>query len=178
MSDSTSSKKNVKIPEHPSGNLLLRTLAMPGDTNPAGDIFGGWIMSQIDISGAILAREIANGRVVTVAVDGMSFLKPVNVGDVVCCYGDCVHLGHTSLKIKIEIWVKKFIVGPGDDHTSRHLVTEATVTYVAVDSNGRPRPLPDNAGWIAKYGIDAASVGLSKVGQYLDDPRAPDAQKD
>lgn len=172
MSDSKSTKGKIRIPEHPSGNLLLRTLAMPGDTNPAGDIFGGWIMSQIDISGAILAREIANGRVVTVAVDGMSFLKPVSVGDVVCCYGDCVHLGHTSLKVKIEIWVKKFMPSQGEDHTSRDLVTEATVTYVSVDKDGHPRPLPENAAWIAKYGIDAASVGLAKVGQYLEDPVA------
>lgn len=149
----------------PVGNLLLRTLAMPGDTNPAGDIFGGWIMSQIDISGAILAREIANGRVVTVAVDGMSFLKPVAVGDVVCCYGHCVHLGHTSLKVKIEIWVKKFIPDPDEERSERHKVTEAVVTYVAVDRTGRPRPLPENAEFIAKYGIDAASVGLTEDGR-------------
>ena len=77
-------QNNVNRTHPPIGNLLLRTLAMPADTNPAGDIFGGWIMSQMDISGAILAREIANGRVVTAAVDGMSFLKPVSVGDVVC----------------------------------------------------------------------------------------------
>ncbi|MCR5536841.1 MAG: acyl-CoA thioester hydrolase YciA [Succinivibrio sp.] len=154
----------------PVGNLLLRTLAMPGDTNPAGDIFGGWIMSQIDISGAILAREVANGRVVTVAVDGMSFLKPVAVGDVVCCYGRCVHLGHTSLKVKIEIWVKKFIPDPEEERSERHKVTEATVTYVAVDHNGRPRPLPENAEFIAKYGIDAASVGLTEDGKLRENP--------
>ncbi|WP_295481491.1 acyl-CoA thioester hydrolase YciA [Succinatimonas hippei] len=148
--------------EHPPvGNLLLRTLAMPGDTNPAGDIFGGWIMSQMDISGAILAREIAGGRVVTVAVDAMSFLKPVNVGDVVCCYGRCIHVGHTSLKIKLEIWVKKVYE---TERASRNKVTEASFTYVAVDDNGRPRPLPDNAEEIAKYGIDAACVGLKEDG--------------
>ncbi|WP_277296092.1 acyl-CoA thioester hydrolase YciA [Succinatimonas hippei] len=145
----------------PIGNLLLRTLAMPGDANPAGDIFGGWIMSQMDISGAILARDIAGGRVVTVAVDAMSFLKPVSVGDVVCCYGRCIHIGHTSLKIKLEIWVKKFHEAGND---SRNLVTEASFTYVAVDDNGKPRPLPENAAEIAKYGIDAACVGLKEDG--------------
>ena len=97
-----SMKENTEKRGHPPiGNLLLRTLAMPRDTNPAGDIFGGWIMSQMDISGAILAREIANGRVVTAAVEGMSLLKPVSVGDVVCCYGKCIHVGHTSLKLHL-----------------------------------------------------------------------------
>mgnify|MGYP002420046527 FL=1 len=118
-------------------------------------------MSQMDISGAILARDIAGGRVVTVAVDAMSFLKPVSVGDVVCCYGRCIHIGHTSLKIKLEIWVKKFHEAGND---SRNLVTEASFTYVAVDDNGKPRPLPENAAEIAKYGIDAACVGLKEDG--------------
>lgn len=71
----------------PQGTLLLRTLAMPADTNPNGDIFGGWLMAQMDMGGAILAKELAHGRVVTVAVDAITFLKPVAVGDVVCCYG-------------------------------------------------------------------------------------------
>ncbi|MEK6249310.1 MAG: acyl-CoA thioesterase, partial [Planctomycetales bacterium] len=83
----------------PVGDILLRTIAMPADTNANGDIFGGWIMSQMDISGAILASEIAAGRVVTVAVDGMSFHRPVKVGNVVCCYGKCVRIGTTSLTV-------------------------------------------------------------------------------
>ncbi len=154
-----------ELPKKPSGNLLLRTMAMPGDTNPAGDIFGGWIMSQMDISGAILAREIAHGRVVTVAVDAMSFLKPVNVGDVVCCYGRCVHIGHTSLKIKMEIWVKKIYE---TSITERSLVTQACFTYVAVDSKGKPRLLPEAAPEIAKSGIDADRVGLQPDGTPRD----------
>lgn len=89
------------------GALLLRTLAMPSDTNANGDIFGGWIMSQMDMGGAILAKEIAHGRVVTVAVDSMNFIRPVAVGDVICCYGDCLSVGRTSIKIKVEVWVKK-----------------------------------------------------------------------
>ncbi len=82
------------------GVLLLRTLAMPSDTNANGDIFGGWIMSQMDMGGAILAKEIAHGRVVTVAVESMNFIKPIAVGDVVCCYGQCLSVGRSSIKIK------------------------------------------------------------------------------
>lgn len=120
----------------PQGELLLRTLAMPADTNPNGDIFGGWIMSQMDIGGAILAKEIAAGRVVTVAVDGMSFHNPVKVGDVVCCYGNCERIGNSSLTIKLEVWVKPVTrIIPA----IRYCVTEATFTYVAIDDNGRPR---------------------------------------
>ncbi|MCK3655646.1 acyl-CoA thioesterase [Pasteurellaceae bacterium Macca] len=127
----------------PEGTLILRTLAMPADTNANGDIFGGWIMSQMDMGGAILAKEIAKGRVVTVSVDKMSFLRPVSVGDVVCCYGKCVRVGRTSLEVKIEIWIKQVYEGVRD----RHCVTEALFTFVAVDKNGRPRPIPreDNA---------------------------------
>lgn len=90
----------------PQGELVLRTLAMPADTNANGDIFGGWLMSQMDIGGAILAKEIAHGRVVTVRVEGMTFLRPVAVGDVVCCYARCVKRGTTSISINIEVWVK------------------------------------------------------------------------
>lgn len=157
---STKEKQEQRV-HPPVGNLLLRTLAMPGDTNPAGDIFGGWIMSQMDIAGAILAREIAHGRVVTVAVDAMSFVKPVNIGDVVCCYGKCVHVGRTSLKINLELWVKQIYE---TEISQRALVTEACFTYVAVDSKGVPRPLPESAHEIAKHGIDAACVGLNEDG--------------
>lgn len=94
----------------PQGELVLRTLAMPADTNANGDIFGGWLMSQMDMGGAILAKEIAHGRVVTVRVDGMTFLRPVAVGDVVCCYARCVKRGNTSVSINIEVWVKKSLL--------------------------------------------------------------------
>ena len=87
----------------PKGELVLRTLAMPADTNANGDIFGGWLMSQMDIGGAIMAKEIAHGRVVTVRVDGMTFLRPVAVGDVVCCYANCVKRGNTSITISRQI---------------------------------------------------------------------------
>ncbi|MEN3110908.1 acyl-CoA thioester hydrolase YciA [Uliginosibacterium paludis] len=123
----------------PRGTMMLRTLAMPADTNPAGDIFGGWIMSQMDLGGAILAKELSRGRIVTVAVDGMSFHRPVSVGDVVCVYGECVHVGRTSLKVKVEVWVKKVT---GEQIGDRFCVTEATFSYVAVGSDKRPRVIP------------------------------------
>ena len=85
---------------------------MPSDTNANGDIFGGWIMSQMDMGGAILAKEIAHGRVVTVAVESMNFIKPISVGDVVCCYGQCLKVGRSSIKIKVEVWVKKSLANP------------------------------------------------------------------
>lgn len=122
----------------PEGDLLLRTLAMPADTNPNGDIFGGWIMSQMDIAGGILAKEIAGGRIVTVAVDGMEFHHPVQVGQVVCCYGQCVRIGNTSLTIDLEVWVRPVV---SDGRDADYCVTEAVFTYVAIDDNGRPRPV-------------------------------------
>jgi acyl-CoA thioesterase YciA len=88
----------------PRGQLLLRTLAMPADTNANGDIFGGWIMSQLDLAGAILAKEISFGRVVTVYVSSITFKKPVKVGDVVCCYGECTKIGRTSMSGNLEVW--------------------------------------------------------------------------
>ncbi|MBX9444898.1 MULTISPECIES: acyl-CoA thioester hydrolase YciA [Dickeya] len=123
----------------PHGELVLRTLAMPADTNANGDIFGGWLMSQMDIGGAIQAKEIAEGRVVTVRVDGMTFLKPVAVGDVVCCYARCVRTGRSSMTINVEVWVKKVSTDPIGQ---RYRATEALFTYVAVDEEGRPRELP------------------------------------
>ncbi len=124
----------------PHGEVLLRTLAMPSDTNPNGDIFGGWIMSQMDIGGGILAKETAQGRIVTVAVDSMKFLQPVRVGDVVCCYGELVRVGNTSITIRLEIWINPILrKNPGDPERSK--VTEATFTYVAVDENGNKHPV-------------------------------------
>ena len=124
----------------PNGDLLLRTMSMPADTNASGDVFGGWIMSQMDIGGAILAKEIANGRTVTVAVDGMKFLRPVHVGDVVCCYGRVLRIGTTSITLHLEVWVKP-ILRQIESPTTRFKVTEANFTYVAVDDEGRKRPV-------------------------------------
>lgn len=124
----------------PNGEMVLRTLAMPADTNANGDIFGGWLMAQMDMGGAIQAKEIAKGRVVTVRVDGMTFLKPVAVGDVVCCYARCIKTGNSSITINVEVWVKKVSSEPIGQ---RYIATEAVFTYVAVDGEGKSRQLPD-----------------------------------
>src|SRR5690554_5133522 len=90
----------------PSGQLVLQTLSMPADTNPYGDIFGGWLMTQMDLGGAILAQEIAQGRVTTVAVSSMTFLRPVPVGATVSCYASPQEVGRTSIRTLIEVWIK------------------------------------------------------------------------
>ena len=135
--------ETMPIPtEEPAGNLVLRTLAMPADTNSNGDIFGGWIMSQMDIAGAILAKEIAGGRTVTVAVDGMKFLRPVKTGDVVCCYGHVTRIGTTSITLHLETWVKP-VLREVESPETRFKVTEANFTFVAVDDRGQEkRPVP------------------------------------
>ncbi len=120
---------------HPKGKLILRTLAMPADTNPDGDIFGGWIMAQMDISGGIMARENTCSRIVTVAVESITFIKPVHVGDVVCCYGEVVKIGTTSITINLEVWVKPSLNRPAREDV-KFQVTRAAFTYVAVDHNG------------------------------------------
>ena len=125
----------------PVGDLLLRTMAMPADTNANGDIFGGWILSQMDIAGAILAKEVADGRTVTVAIDGMKFLRPVKVGDVVCCYGEVRRIGTTSITLHLESWVRPLLRQVESPQT-RFKVTEANFTFVAIDDDGNKRPVP------------------------------------
>jgi acyl-CoA thioesterase YciA len=120
----------------PKGELSLRTVAMPADTNPAGDIFGGWIMSLMDLAAGIAAGTRAKGRVATAAVSKLSFIQPVKVGDVVCVYTDIVRTGRTSVTLDVETWVLRR--GQGE----RTRVTAAEIVLVAVDENGRPRPLP------------------------------------
>lgn len=124
----------------PAGELMLRTVARPKDTNTNLDVFGGWIMSQMDLGGGILAAEIAQGRIVTVSVQEMSFLRPVKVGHVVGVYARCLGVGNTSLKIEVEVWVKPFVADKPD--IPLELVTEAVFTFVAIDHEGRPRPIP------------------------------------
>jgi acyl-CoA thioesterase YciA len=119
---------------------ILRTLAMPADTNPNGDIFGGWIMAQMDIAGGILAKETTRSRVVTVAVDSFKFLRPVKVGDVVCCYGRVLRIGHTSIAIALEVWVKS-VRHETEEEWPRFKVTEAIFTYVAIDAKGKKRAI-------------------------------------
>lgn len=130
--------------QEPQGELILRTMAMPADTNPNGDIFGGWIMSQMDIAGGILAKERAKGRVVTVAVNSMKFLRPVKIGNVVCCYGRLVRVGNTSITLNLEVWVKPVLDNTPNDNERRFKVTEAQFTYVAIDDQGRKRQVPQS----------------------------------
>lgn len=121
----------------PRGTLTVRTMAMPADTNANGDIFGGWVMSRMDQAGGIAGVERAMGRVVTIAVDSMTFIQPVKVGDVLCVYCDIEKVGRTSMKIHVEAFAKRFLTG------ERHKVTDATFTFVAIDEEGLPRPVPD-----------------------------------
>jgi acyl-CoA thioesterase YciA len=115
---------------------VIRTIAMPSDTNPAGDIFGGWLMSQMDLAAGNAASRRARGRCVTVAVDGMTFHSPVHVGDEVSVYAELVSTGRTSMKFHVEAWRRS---RDGDEQIK---VTEAVFTFVAMDSGSRPRPLP------------------------------------
>lgn len=120
----------------PQGTLTIRTLAMPADTNPAGDIFGGWVMSQMDIAGAIAAVETARGRVVTVAVEAMTFIAPVKVGDILCVYTRLDRIGTTSITIAIEAWARRNRV---DDRVK---VTDGRFVYVSLGEDGRKRQIP------------------------------------
>ena len=122
----------------PQGDLASRTLAMPANTNPRGDIFGGWIMALMDTSASMTAASYADGAVVTAAVSNIVFLQPVQVGDAVCCYTDPIRIGRTSISLNVEVWVLRQGRGP------RLKVTAAEFTFVAVDESGRPCPVhPD-----------------------------------
>ena len=114
----------------PKGELMIRTVAMPADTNANGDIFGGWVMSQMDLAGGIAGVDRARGRVVTVAVDGMTFIRPVKVGDVLCVYAEVERVGRTSMRIHVEAWARRFRTAERDK------VTAATFTFVAIDDDG------------------------------------------
>jgi acyl-CoA thioesterase YciA len=129
-------RQDERAAGEPKGDLTVRTIAMPADTNANGDIFGGWVMSQMDQAGGIAGVERAMGRVVTVAVDSMTFIRPVRVGDVLCVYTSVASVGRTSMKIQVEAWARRF------QTQQREKVTEATFTFVAIDDEGRPRPVP------------------------------------
>lgn len=120
----------------PAGEATLRTVATPADVNTNGDIFGGWVLAQMDIASGIVAAARAKGRVTTVAVDAMKFIRPVGVGDILCVWAWVERVGRSSMGIKIEAWAVR--------HRTQHMekVTEAVFTYVAIDDNGRPRPVP------------------------------------
>lgn len=126
---------DVSTATKPAGDAAIRILAMPANTNPNGDIFGGWLMSLMDIAGGTVALERAGGRVATVAVDAMTFHKPVFVGDVVSCYARILGIGRTSIRVHVEAWARRSR-GSVED-----MVTQGCFTYVAIDDSRRPRPI-------------------------------------
>lgn len=113
--------------------ITIQTLAMPADTNANGDIFGGWLVSQMDLAGGVLAKKISRGRAATVAIHSMTFLRPVQVGDVVSCHVELIKLGTTSMTIAVEAWTERLATG------EKYCVTEGTFVFVAIDENGSPR---------------------------------------
>ena len=125
----------------PRGNLVLRTAAMPKDANANGDIFGGWILSQMDIAAGLMASEVAQGRTVTVSVDKMVFERPVRVGQAIGVHAELLHVGNSSMDIRLEVWARQLLGAYEPDH---QLVTEGVFRYVAVDEHGRPRRVEDN----------------------------------
>ena len=125
--------RNIDPDEH---QAALRTIAMPADANPNGDIFGGWLLAQMDLAGSTPATQRAQGRVVTVAVDAMTFHEPVEVGDEVSCYATVKQVGRTSITVEVEAWKRK------KQELERTKVTEGTFTYVKIDEHRRPQPVP------------------------------------
>src|SRR5271163_1470998 len=123
----------VEVP--PDTGPAIRTIAMPADTNPHGDIFGGWLLCQMDLAGSTVATRRAGGRVVTIAITAMTFHRPVLVGDEVTCYGDVEKVGNTSITVKIESWARRRI------GTAQIKVTEGVFTYVRVGEDGHPQPI-------------------------------------
>jgi len=126
-----------KYTELPDKQPAIRVAAMPGDANSGGSIFGGWIMSQVDIAGSITALERARGRVATVAVHSFEFHQPVFVGDLISCYSEVIRVGQTSITVKVEVYAQR---NPGRLETIK--VTEAELTFVALDENRKPRSVP------------------------------------
>jgi acyl-CoA thioesterase YciA len=136
VTNSTSERALQSPPrELPTQAPLIRVMAMPADANPNGDIFGGWLLAQMDLAGGNLAMQRARGRCATVAVDGMVFHEPVFVGDEVSCYGEVIRTGRTSIAVRIEAWRRNLTSGES------RKVTQAIFTYVAIGENRRPRPL-------------------------------------
>ena len=128
---------SVEPSVEPRGELTTRTLAMPGDANPNGDIFGGWVLSAMDVAGGIAAGERSKGRVATVAVDALTFHRPVRIGDVLCVYAEITRIGRSSIAVQLEAWAQRQLSG------QRERVTEGQFTYVAINDAGRPRPVPE-----------------------------------
>lgn len=135
MSNGAGQIEDLMLPE--GRNPALRVVPMPADANQNGDIFGGWIMAQVDIAGGTVAGRVARGRVATVAVNQFLFKQPVQIGDLVSLYADVVRIGNTSVTVNVEVFAERRPAAP-----KVVKVTEATLTYVAIDATGRPRPVP------------------------------------
>ncbi len=119
--------------------ITIQTLAMPADTNANGDIFGGWLVSQMDLAAGVLAKKLSRGRAATVAIHSMTFLRPVHVGDVVSCHVELIKLGSSSMTIAVEAWTETLSTG------EKYCVTEGTFVFVAIDDDGKPRKIPQSA---------------------------------
>ena len=137
MARSGFDKDGLAMPD--PADLAILTIAMPADTNPAGDIFGGWLMSMMDLAASNIAAKVSRGRVATIAVDGMAFLTPVHVGDEVSVYAKLISVGRTSMKLKVDAYSR-----PREGEVTRR-VTEGIFTFVAIDHNGRSRPVHSTA---------------------------------
>ncbi len=129
-------------PISPTGMMVLRTLAMPRDTNPWGDVFGGWVLSQMDIASGLMAGEASEGRSATVAVNDVVFHRPIAVGQTICIYAQLVKIGRTSMEIALQVWARDLVHNYEAD---RVFAAEAVFHYVAIDDAGRPRPVPESA---------------------------------
>lgn len=127
-------KDDADLEPQPVGELALQTLAMPRDTNANGDIFGGWLVSQMDLAASIATKQVTRGRSATVAIKNVSFLYPVSVGAIVSCYADIVEIGRSSMHINIEVWISNTITQQG-----QRKVAEGHFVFVAIDDNGRTR---------------------------------------
>jgi acyl-CoA thioesterase YciA len=130
----------VAVGMEPQGELCIRTLAMPADTNANGDIFGGWLLSQMDLGGGVFVSKVAKSRTVTVAIEAMNFRKPVYVGDLVSVHANLVRVGRSSVTLHLQAWVTR------PKELSSILVTDGNFTYVSIDEEGRPQPIKLRAG--------------------------------
>lgn len=120
----------------PKGELAIQTLAMPAHTNPGGDIFGGWLVSKMDLAAGVMAKRVTGGRAVTVSIHTMNFLKPVQIGNLVSCYVKLVKIGKTSVTIEVEVWTEDLSTA------KKNKVTEGTFVFVAIDAHGKSREIP------------------------------------
>jgi acyl-CoA thioesterase YciA len=135
MTDTPAVDAALNAESEPSGDLCIRTLAMPADTNANGDIFGGWLLSQMDVGGGVFASKVAKSRTVTVAIEAMSFRKAVYVGDLVSVYGKLVRIGRTSVTVRLEAWAMR------RREMQSILVTDGNFTYVSIDDQGHPQAI-------------------------------------